>query len=713
MNIVKNVLFGVLSVGLSMAVMGCGDQDDQAQVSQDPEAALFDEDYGKPVFEQAPQPGKEDSLSGRSGLSADVDQSDSVVWEVKNQWADTSTMAAKEAGIAWPANSGLTWDEKFSRWVDELTSAQAHSSSYRTFELKTPWGFSVPGPSLECAEMAIFLRATFASWYNLPFYMEAVNSEGRVYFGHFGARTATGRYGRTPAYKSAYKDYSDMTPAAIEMYGWPEDETLKARKIGGTSTQTQDFLFPGANAGAYFDKIYLNKRTGYFMTLLLSYFGSVNLADSNNTFNVKPEKTQPGDTLLERWQRRGIGHTLVVKEVAALPDGRMEIELMSGSMPRRQAKWEDGPTSKRTLTMEETGGEGENGDGDRYAALGGGMKRWRWAQVINGVYRNVVPQSYRGAWIDSSSLDAIAARPGQYEALLGEVEPAALRDVVLRIIEDKRAHLKRYPASCSARSAREEAFNELYRINSERFNMSKSQTDAAYRKLEDYVFAPLEYSKSKTCCWNSSTSQMYDIIMDYNQKQVYDVATMSCQAPTVFKNDGGYGLFEAHAQSLGVGEQWVQWSEDEPCAQRDVAQDTEAPTQWAAFCDVADEILGIDEVGCQDGFVNNHAIEQAASVEAGQLNNLKICEGREDWFVVELAPGQRAMIELRFNHSDADLDLELTTREGAILANSAGITNEEVAQAKLEDGGKLYVRVFPYERGASAGYSLNVIIDQD
>lgn len=711
-----SIRFTSATILLLSAVLlwGCAEDDTPPADQELDGASFFDADYGKPLFDQAPAPGKEDSLLGRGGLPASVDQGDAVVWEVKNQWGDTTTFAAKEAGIAWPANSGLNWDEKFSLWVDQLESTQSAASGYRTFSLKTPWGFSVPGPSLECAEMAIFLRVTFASWYNLPFYMEAAGSQGRVYFGHFGALTSTGRFSRTPAYKTAYEDFSGMSQGAIAEYGWPEDEKLKARKIGGTSNQTQDFLFPGANAGAYFDKIYLNKRTGYFMTLLLSYFGSVNLADSNNTFNVKPEKTKPGDTLLERWQRRGIGHTLVVKEVNTLPDGRMEIELMSGSMPRRQAKWEDGPTSKRSLTMEETGGEGQNSEGDRYAALGGGMKRWRWAQVVDGVYRNVVPSSSRDAWVDSANLEAIAARPERYEALLGEVDPEALREVLLRIIDDKRAHLSRYPASCSARIGREEAFSELYRLNKERFDMTPEQTDRQFRKLEDYVFAELEYSKSKTCCWNSTTAAMYEIVMDYNAKHTYDADTQSCQAPRVFKNDGGYEVFKAHAASLGRAADWVEWSEDEPCAQRDVEADTEAQTSAAPYCEIAQSLLGINTPGCPaDGFINNHSLSDAAMVSDGQLNELNICQGKDDWYVISLEAGQRAMVELSFDHSAADLDLELTSRSGMVLANSSGVSDEEVAQTTIAGGGLLYVRVFPYTQGASTSYKMNVIIDQE
>ena len=70
--------------------------------------------------------------------------------------------------------------------------------------------------------------------------------------------------------------------------------------------------FPSGNVrfGAFADEIHLNKRAGHFLVLLLDYFGSVNLADSANTYNLVPDKVRAGDVLLERWQRVGIGHTI-------------------------------------------------------------------------------------------------------------------------------------------------------------------------------------------------------------------------------------------------------------------------------------------------------------------------------------------------------------------------------------------------------------------
>ncbi|PJB33323.1 MAG: hypothetical protein CO108_31145 [Deltaproteobacteria bacterium CG_4_9_14_3_um_filter_63_12] len=671
--------------------------------------AYFDEEYGKPMLGEAPAPTKADDASGRKGLSVAVDKADTAVWEVKNQWADKDTPNARKAGIAWAANSGLSWDQKYSVWIDSMVKIPGHETYYETYELSTPWGKSVPAPSLECAESSIFLRVTFASWYNLPFFMEAVDGAGkRVYFGHFGARTADGVYQKTANYRTAYRDYSNMTAADIAREGWPKDEKLRARKIYGTASDDQPAIGPDAHAGAYFDEVFLNKRVGYFMMLMLTYFGSVNLADANNTFNIIPEATLPGDTLLERWQKKGIGHTLVVKHVEALPAGKMEAQLVSGSMPRRQPKWEDGASSKRTFTLEATGGAGENYDGDAYAKLGGGIKRWRVAQNVGGQWTNGILPDYQDKWIPNYEYDRIAARPAQFEELLGEVTPEQLQAVLLQTISDQREHLRRYPASCSARTRREEAFKELYKLNSERLNISKATTDKQFRMFEDYVLAELVYETSKTCCWNSSTSAMFDIVMDYNQKHAYDETTQTCNGTTVFMaRDSDYALFREHAISLGRGAEWLPWTEDETCPQSSVANDTEAVHEGTLFCSIAAQLLHPEvPVACGDAYEGNSTQASAAALTAGSYD-LQLCANTNDWYSINAAAGATLTVTITFTHANGDLDLKLVSAEGNTLVESTGSSDEETVTLTVPSAGDYFVNIFGYS-GAANDYRMLV-----
>ena len=552
----------------------------------------IDSEYGKPLLGvDEGSGGKADGVDGDIGPKTAGLSPTTEVWAATRRWYETDPAA----GIAWEAQSPLTWDEKYAAWVQSLPRVESESG-YTTFTLVTPWGKTLPSPFLECAETALFLRATFASWYKLPFYLSAGSGSGRVFYGHFGIVDANGKgLAGYPKFASAYKDHTALATqlSATDLAArWPRDTALRARFLTAQQDDANPFLGEGAYAGAYFDEIFLNKRVGHFMLRMLTNFGSMHLAGSTNTFDLRPAAIRAGDVLLERWQRRGIGHTLVVKRVAPLAEGKLEIDTVYGSMPRIQPRWYDSDRSKSYFTSELTGGEGENWEGDAYASLGGGLKRWRTPVVKSGRWYNIVPARDRESFLDGADQAAIAARPAQFDALMGSLAPEEERALLITRIAESRASLEARPASCSNRQRREEAFSELYALNAEHFGEDAEATDRTYRTLDDYVLAELEYALSKTCCWNSTTPAMYQIVMAYNEQHVMNYAEGSCNEPVVFKaRANGYGVFEAFAAEIGQADAWVDWTEDEPCAQRGVAEDTEVEHAWTSFCDVRDDLL--------------------------------------------------------------------------------------------------------------------------
>jgi hypothetical protein len=576
-----------VSLLLAVPFGACAD----AEPDVEPGAAL-DEDYGKPLYGVDDSgAAKADSFDGVAGPKVAGLSASTEVWKVTRRWYETDAAA----GLAWPANSPLTWDQKFSAWVDALP---ALGDGYgKTFELTTPWGRTLASPRLECAETAMFLRATFASWYGLPFYMTAWNPQaGQMHFGHFGIVDSNGtRVSGFPRFANDYKDFTatmaGKTSAQI-LAAWPKDTNLRGRAL--TAQKDDDnsaVLGAGAYAGAYFDEIFLNKRVGHFMLRLLTYFGSMHIASTQNTFNLRPDAIRPGDPLVERWQKQGIGHVLVTKEVTRTQAGKLAVEAMFGSMPRIQPMWYDANLSKPYYTSAYTGGPGVNVDGDKYAALGGGLKRWRTPVSKNGRWYNIVPAADRASFIDGADLVAVAARPAQFETLMGELSADEQRDVLLQRIEVARTALRSRPASCSNRTRREEAFEELYTLMEDEFGMGAAEVDEAYRILDDYVLPELEYNQSKTCCWNSTTPDMYLVVMQLNEARV---SVAQCVEPVVFKNDNGYKVFADYAASIGMASAWKAWSEDEPCAQRNVLTDTETEHLQAPFCSVRDAVLGND-----------------------------------------------------------------------------------------------------------------------
>jgi len=96
----------------------------------------LDEEWGMSgPLSPTPPPGKEDSEL-RRGLPVASDTTRTQVWIARNRWEDTDTPAARAAGLAWPADSGLTWDAKFSRWIASLAwtpSVDGYSTTWRAW----------------------------------------------------------------------------------------------------------------------------------------------------------------------------------------------------------------------------------------------------------------------------------------------------------------------------------------------------------------------------------------------------------------------------------------------------------------------------------------------------------------------------------------------------------------------------------------------------
>lgn len=632
---------------------------------------------------------------------------DTEVWSVHNAWIDTDTADARAAGLAWGVDSGLSWDDKYSLWVGSMSAIDLHSGNGTTFAITTPTGKVLPAPYVECAEAAYFLRSLFASWYHLPFYVEAIDGDGeRVFLGHFGFVTQNGaRYGKTAKFAN-YPDHSDMSAADIAEDGWPEDSTLRSRKIYGDA-DAQPFLGEDAHFGTFADELLLNKRVGYFMMMLLPYFGSVHFADDSIAWHVMPEGLRSGDLLIKRWQKRGVGHLMLVKEVVWSDDSYAVAEVASGSIPRRQPRWSSPTSSKMMFTNRYAGGLGENTDGEPYVDLGGGLKSFLSAFESGGHWRNQVPPARLNEWIPDGAKDERSARPEQFQSLLVEPDPLELRDELLALVDEKRAHLQDYPSSCSAREAREMAFDSLYDLMLRQWGWDRQKVDESYRILDDYVFAELAYSQSKTCCWNSTNNEMYQVVMDYNLEQV-ESQPDTCVEPLVFMaRDGDYAVFADYAGSTGRSEAWVDWSADESCPQASVANDTEAQHKWSDFCVVADELLP-EHAPTEESIASepNESAGEAVSLEEGVYNGLEITSGDEDWFRVE-GGGDRVGVSIHFDATVGDLDLLVQNEAGEVLDSSRTTASTETVEATADT---VWIRVIGYS-GATGTYEMKITID--
>jgi hypothetical protein len=558
---------GVLCLVLLSLTAGCGGDDDAFDLS------------GK--LSPVPNEGKDDGL-GQPALRVDADVHDTEVWKVRNRWEDTDTPEARLAGLAWAASSGLSWDQKYAAWVGGMKKIPGSDDPKDvTYELVTPFGKSLPSPALECAETAMFLRATFAAWYGLPFFMEARDGGTRVFFGHFGVRTADGRWKNSPL----FPQYSDHGSSWKPGQTWPVDGKLAKIHLAGGAWDRQTAIGPDAGVGAYLDAIHLNKRAGYFTAYLLDYFFSGNLADTANTYNLRPRAIREGDVVLHRSNRNGIGHTLVVKHVEPYNGDQILVQLIAGSMPRIQGDWKDETQSREEITVDSAGGVGSSDDKPVVPVwqLGGGLKRWRVARAVAGAWANSYMPSDQPSFIASTDGPKLSSRPKDFEAYIGEIPVEQRRDAYLKMIADAREALGKNPSSCESRTDRERAFRKLVLL-APKLGTSEGQINFEQRTLADAVFRTLSYPTSKTCCWDHSSPSMYRIVMDYAAEEMASArADLTCRAPTVFAAssqvpagyDGpidGYQLWRAWAGRKNRSAEWVDsdgkpamWQKDEPC----------------------------------------------------------------------------------------------------------------------------------------------------
>jgi len=430
-------------------------------------------------------------------------------------------------------------------------------------------------------------------------YMGAYSpAEGaNIYFGHFGVVHQSGErvYG-FPRFATTYEDFTDShasLSSAELLADWPSSSSLALKSLSASHDDAVAFLGEGAYAGAYFDALYLNKRVGEFLMRALTNLGSMHIVDDTlNTFNLTPESMEAGDLLMQRWQQQGIGHTVVLLDVEQPGPHARALDVAYGSMPRIQPKWKGGDAAESFFTAAKSGGPGVNAAGSAYAALGGGLKRWRTPIVSSGHWRNVVAEQHVEHWINASNLDALAARTATFQALFNGPDASEEKELLLDEIAQARTALRERPSSCMQRSRREEAFESLYALNEGWFGLDREATDRAHRVLDDYVFAELDYASSRTCCWSATTPAMYDMIMAYNEAHTWDEAAQLCQAPQVFKaSDEGYKVFADYAEEIGESALWATWSTEAYCPQATLGADTEASHAWTPMCEIADAIL--------------------------------------------------------------------------------------------------------------------------
>jgi hypothetical protein len=110
---------------------------------------------------------------------------------------------------------------------------------------------------------------------------------------------------------------------------------------------------------------------------------------------------------------------------------------------------------------------------------------------------------------------------------------------------------------------------------------------------------------------------------------------------------------------------------------------------------------------CTDDAREEDDARTTATALTAPVTDGTICPGDSDWYRIAVGPSTRLDVTLDgFVHADGDLDLQLVSDTGAILASSAGVTNTESAGLCVAAAGTVYARVFGYDTAGAPRYAL-------
>lgn len=134
--------------------------------------------------------------------------------------------------------------------------------------------------------------------------------------------------------------------------------------------------------------------------------------------------------------------------------------------------------------------------------------------------------------------------------------------------------------------------------------------------------------------------------------------------------------------------------------------------QNSGFC-TSVEFAGCDD---DDDLEPNDTESSASPVDAGATDELRICDGDDDWFTIDVAEaGKTLEVSVRFDGS-ADLDVFVFDAEGrTVAAGTEPDANPERARADYLDAGTYLVRVnqFPGEVDYATDYSIAIELTSD
>jgi len=429
--------------------------------------------------------GSEGEVEGDKGRAASLRDPGATVWEVEHAWTDAYS-------------EDETYEAHYETWLSYNVSDEFN-------EVMILLNDRVPiyAPELECADTAMFLRFLYAQQHGLPMAFRSHSG----YFGHFGHIRSNGS-------RDTFERF-------------PRDEQLGTNDLAiGTET---------------FDEHLPNRFAQFLLVLVRSTF-SGNVAEDWNTYYIGAEAVRGGDLIVRRYDADGTGHTITLQNVERDGEGlASSVDTIESSMPTPPFISQDDSV---LMTLEPT------------PEFGGGLRRWRRPEItIRGGVRTIEMVVDPAAFVE-------AREAAEADDFMATMSPPAIRDQVLRGIEGARRDLFSSPSSCSRRVERERFFGVMYDLfeANEALRASVGLTDSnptrrqvvdavdlQYRYIDDFIWARLDYDRSRTCHWNPNP-MLYAAYADGFE----DVATINTRMYQVAISTSLDRLERANCQALRV-----------------------------------------------------------------------------------------------------------------------------------------------------------------
>jgi hypothetical protein len=126
--------------------------------------------------------------------------------------------------------------------------------------------------------------------------------------------------------------------------------------------------------------------------------------------------------------------------------------------------------------------------------------------------------------------------------------------------------------------------------------------------------------------------------------------------------------------------------------------------------DMAIDVAGVDPC-VDDGFEENDTRATAAPIDPGSYLDLWVCPtDTNDFYAVTLGAGDELSLDLFFTHAEGDIDVEVQTSAGTVVASGSSADDDESVTYTAAVAGTYYIRVYLF---ADAGTTPGNVYDMD